>query len=205
MVCYRIFPFFKCFLFCSLKVKQSRWEAVPFQRASDGSVSRGGKATTSASRARGGHRLGHYRNIFSQRSPSSSSSRSSSRSPSPSNSRYRDRGNQRHRRRYGTDYVMEFIICHVLEIKYIMFLLLVILVHSLIAAFQATSDLNCHDGIRGEGLVVAMTEREDEEIEDVGEEERPTEEDGKWKNSQRSPSSSSSRLLNFFLKRSKKI
>ncbi|XP_056901870.1 leukocyte receptor cluster member 8 homolog isoform X1 [Takifugu flavidus] len=81
-----------------LKVKQSRWEAVPFQRASDGSVSRGGKTTSSASRARGGHRLGHYRNIFSQRSPSSSSSRSSSRSPSPSNSRYRDHSNQRHRR-----------------------------------------------------------------------------------------------------------
>ena len=83
---------------CSLKVKQSRWEAVPAQRASDGSVSRGGK-TASSSRGRGGHRLGHYRNIFSQRSPSSSSSRSSSRSPSPSSSRYKDRSNQRHRRR----------------------------------------------------------------------------------------------------------
>lgn len=59
-----------------------------------------------------------------------------------------------------------------------MFLVLVILVHSLIAAFQVTSDLSCHEGIRGEGLVVAMTEREREEIEDVGEEGRPTEEDG---------------------------
>lgn len=81
-----------------LKVKQSRWEAVPAQRASDGSVSRGGKTAASSSRGRAGHRLGHYRNIFSQRSPSSSSSRSSSRSPSPSSSRYRDRSNQRHRR-----------------------------------------------------------------------------------------------------------
>lgn len=54
-----------------------------------------------------------------------------------------------------------------------------ILVHSLIAAFQATSDLSCHDGIRGEDLLVATTESEDEETEDVGEG-RPTEEDGKW-------------------------
>lgn len=81
-----------------LKVKQSRWEAVPLQRSGDGSISRGG-STAAASRGRGGgHRLGHYRNIFSQRSPSSSSSRSSSRSPSPSHSRHRDRSNQRHRR-----------------------------------------------------------------------------------------------------------
>uniref|UniRef100_H3CRN0 Leukocyte receptor cluster (LRC) member 8 n=1 Tax=Tetraodon nigroviridis TaxID=99883 RepID=H3CRN0_TETNG len=83
---------------CSLKVKQSRWEAVPAQRASDGSVSRGGKTAASSSRGRAGHRLGHYRNIFSQRSPSSSPSRSSSRSPSPTSSRYRDRNNQRHKR-----------------------------------------------------------------------------------------------------------
>uniref|UniRef100_A0A672HSJ4 PCI domain-containing protein n=1 Tax=Salarias fasciatus TaxID=181472 RepID=A0A672HSJ4_SALFA len=82
-----------------LKVKQSRWEAVTPQRSSDGSVGRGGSTAASASRGRGsGHRLGHYRNIFSQRSPSSSSSRSSSRSPSPSHNRYRDRSNQRHRR-----------------------------------------------------------------------------------------------------------
>lgn len=54
-----------------------------------------------------------------------------------------------------------------------------ILVHSLIAAFQATSDLSCHDGIRGEELVVATTESEDEETEAAGEG-RPTEEDGKW-------------------------
>uniref|UniRef100_A0A3Q3WTW2 PCI domain-containing protein n=1 Tax=Mola mola TaxID=94237 RepID=A0A3Q3WTW2_MOLML len=80
-----------------LKVKQSRWEAVSSQRAAEGSVSRGG-STAAAARDRGGHRLGHYRNIFSQRSPSSSSSRSSSRSPSPSHSRHRDRSNQRHRR-----------------------------------------------------------------------------------------------------------
>uniref|UniRef100_A0A8C6MB97 Leukocyte receptor cluster member 8 n=1 Tax=Nothobranchius furzeri TaxID=105023 RepID=A0A8C6MB97_NOTFU len=79
------------------KLKQSRWEAVPPQRASDNSVGRGGGAAAAA-RGRGiGHRLGHYRNIFSQRSPSSSSSRSSSRSPSPSHSRHRDRSNQRHR------------------------------------------------------------------------------------------------------------
>uniref|UniRef100_A0A1A8LXJ9 Leukocyte receptor cluster (LRC) member 8 n=2 Tax=Nothobranchius pienaari TaxID=704102 RepID=A0A1A8LXJ9_9TELE len=80
------------------KLKQSRWEAVPPQRASDNSVGRGG-GSAAAARGRGiGHRLGHYRNIFSQRSPSSSSSRSSSRSPSPSHSRHRDRSNQRHRR-----------------------------------------------------------------------------------------------------------
>uniref|UniRef100_A0A3Q1JPW0 PCI domain-containing protein n=1 Tax=Anabas testudineus TaxID=64144 RepID=A0A3Q1JPW0_ANATE len=84
-----------------LKVKQSRWEAVPHQRASDSSISRGGSTVAAASRGRGGgHRLGNYRNIFSQRSPSSSSSRSSSHSPSPSPShgRNRDRSNQRHRR-----------------------------------------------------------------------------------------------------------
>ncbi|CAN9513661.1 unnamed protein product [Ophioblennius macclurei] len=86
-----------------LKVKQSRWEAVTPQRSSDGSISRGGNTAGAASRGRGGggaggHRLGHYRNIFSQRSPSSSSSRSSSRSPSPSHNRHRDRSNQRHRR-----------------------------------------------------------------------------------------------------------
>lgn len=98
------FSEFVLFCICSLKVKQSRWEAVPAQRASDGSVSRGGKTAASSSRGRAGHRLGHYRNIFSQRSPSSSSSRSSSRSPSPSSSRYRDRSNQRHRRRCGADH-----------------------------------------------------------------------------------------------------
>ncbi|XP_074539461.1 leukocyte receptor cluster member 8 homolog [Halichoeres trimaculatus] len=82
-----------------LKVKQSRWEAVQPQRASDGALSRGGSTAAAASRGRGvGHRLGNYRNIFSQRSPSSSSSRSSSRSPSPSHGRHRDRSNQRHRR-----------------------------------------------------------------------------------------------------------
>jgi len=89
--------------FCRLKVKQSRWEAVPSQRASDSSVSRGSSTVAGVSRGRGvGHRLGHYRNIFSQRSPSSSSSRSSSRSPSPSHNRHRERSNQRHRRRYAT-------------------------------------------------------------------------------------------------------
>lgn len=66
------------------------------------------------------------------------------------------------------------------EIKCITISVPAILVHSLIAVFQATSDLSCHDGIRGEDLVVAMTENEDEETEDVGEEGRPTEEDGKW-------------------------
>ncbi|XP_078108904.1 leukocyte receptor cluster member 8 homolog isoform X2 [Sander vitreus] len=82
-----------------LKVKQSRWESVASQRSSDGSISRGGSAVAASPRGRGGaHRLGHYRNIFSQRSPSSSSSRSSSRSPSPSHGRNRDRSNQRHRR-----------------------------------------------------------------------------------------------------------
>uniref|UniRef100_A0A087XV72 Leukocyte receptor cluster (LRC) member 8 n=1 Tax=Poecilia formosa TaxID=48698 RepID=A0A087XV72_POEFO len=82
-----------------LKVKQSRWEAVPPQRTSDNSMIRGGSTMGAASRGRGiGHRLGNYRNIFSQRSPSSSSSRSSSRSPSPSHGRHRDRSNQRHRR-----------------------------------------------------------------------------------------------------------
>lgn len=81
-----------------LKVKQSRWEAVPPQRTADGSISRGGSTVASSRGRGGGHRLGHYRNIFSQRSPSSSSSRSSSRSPSPSHGRHRDRSNQRHRR-----------------------------------------------------------------------------------------------------------
>ncbi|KAJ0066547.1 hypothetical protein NL108_014528 [Boleophthalmus pectinirostris] len=72
---------------------KSRWET---QRSSESSVGRGG-STGAASRGRG-HRLGNYRNIFTQRSPSSSSSQSSSRSPSPSHGRYRDRSNQRHRR-----------------------------------------------------------------------------------------------------------
>ncbi|RVE62902.1 hypothetical protein OJAV_G00160520 [Oryzias javanicus] len=82
-----------------LKVKQSRWEYVLPQRASDGVLNRTGSTAAGASRGRGaGHRLGHYRNIFSQRSPSSSSSRSSSHSPSPSHNRHRDRSNQRHRR-----------------------------------------------------------------------------------------------------------
>ncbi|XP_061572960.1 leukocyte receptor cluster member 8 homolog isoform X2 [Cololabis saira] len=81
-----------------LKAKPSRWEAVS-QRTSDSVLNRAGSTVGGASRGRGvGHRLGHYRNIFSQRSPSSSSSRSSSRSPSPSHSRHRDRSNQRHRR-----------------------------------------------------------------------------------------------------------
>ncbi|XP_068180868.1 leukocyte receptor cluster member 8 homolog [Antennarius striatus] len=80
-----------------LKVKQSRWEAISSQRASDGPAGRGGSAAAASSRGRGGHRLGHYRNIFSQRSPSSSSSHSSSRSPSPHHGRHRDRSNQRHR------------------------------------------------------------------------------------------------------------
>ncbi|KAM3872647.1 leukocyte receptor cluster member 8 homolog [Diretmus argenteus] len=79
-----------------LKAKLSRWESVSSQRTLDSSISRGGSP---AGRGRGGgHRLGHYRNVFSQRSPSSSSSRSSSRSPSPSHGRHRDRSNQRHRR-----------------------------------------------------------------------------------------------------------
>uniref|UniRef100_A0AAQ4RGE7 PCI domain-containing protein n=1 Tax=Gasterosteus aculeatus aculeatus TaxID=481459 RepID=A0AAQ4RGE7_GASAC len=82
-----------------LKMKPSRWEAVQSQRTLDGSVSHGGGALAASSRGRGtAHRLGHYRNIFSQRSPSSSSSRSSSRSPSPSHGRHRDRSNQRHKR-----------------------------------------------------------------------------------------------------------
>lgn len=81
-----------------LKVKPSRWEGLSPQRAMENSVSRGGSAGA-ASRGRGvGNRLGNYRNIFIQRSPSSSSSRSSSRSPSPSHGRHRDRSNQRHRR-----------------------------------------------------------------------------------------------------------
>nr|XP_057940263.1 leukocyte receptor cluster member 8 homolog [Doryrhamphus excisus] len=79
-----------------LKGKQSRWVAVP--RGADGSAGRGA-SIAAASRGRGGgHRLGHYRNIFSQRSPSSTSSQSSSRSPSPNHGRIRDRSNQRHRR-----------------------------------------------------------------------------------------------------------
>ncbi|KAM4600893.1 leukocyte receptor cluster member 8 homolog [Polymixia lowei] len=81
-----------------LKAKQSRWEAIPSQRTLDSSISRGGSSAAAARGRGGGHRLGHYRNVFSQRSPSSSSSRSSSRSPSPSHSRHRDRSSQRHRR-----------------------------------------------------------------------------------------------------------
>ncbi|XP_026854920.2 leukocyte receptor cluster member 8 homolog isoform X2 [Electrophorus electricus] len=72
-----------------VKPRQSRWEVVP-QRSQENTIGRGG-----ASRGRAGARLGNYRNVFSQRSPSSSSSRSSSRSPSPHN-RHRDRS--RHRR-----------------------------------------------------------------------------------------------------------
>uniref|UniRef100_A0A673IGL8 Leukocyte receptor cluster member 8 homolog n=1 Tax=Sinocyclocheilus rhinocerous TaxID=307959 RepID=A0A673IGL8_9TELE len=72
-----------------LKPKQSRWEPVP-QRSQENAIGRGG-----ATRGRGGARLGNYRNVFSQRSPSSSSSHSSSRSPSP-HSRHRDRS--RHHR-----------------------------------------------------------------------------------------------------------
>ncbi|XP_056300385.1 leukocyte receptor cluster member 8 homolog isoform X1 [Pseudoliparis swirei] len=82
-----------------LKVKQSRWETLHAQRTSDGSLSHGGSPVAVSSRGRlTAHRLGHYRNIFSQRSPSSSSSRSSSRSPSPTHGRHRDRSNQRHKR-----------------------------------------------------------------------------------------------------------
>uniref|UniRef100_A0A673HE08 Leukocyte receptor cluster member 8 homolog n=1 Tax=Sinocyclocheilus rhinocerous TaxID=307959 RepID=A0A673HE08_9TELE len=75
-----------------LKTKQSRWEAAP-QRSQENAIGRGG-----ATRGRLGARLGNYRNVFSQRSPSSSSSHSScssSRSPSP-HSRHRDRS--RHHR-----------------------------------------------------------------------------------------------------------
>ncbi|XP_060777604.1 leukocyte receptor cluster member 8 homolog [Neoarius graeffei] len=72
-----------------VKPRQSRWEAAP-PRSQENTIGRGG-----ATRGRGGARLGNYRNVFSQRSPSSSSSRSSSRSPSPHN-RYRDKS--RHRR-----------------------------------------------------------------------------------------------------------
>ncbi|TNN81044.1 Leukocyte receptor cluster member 8 [Liparis tanakae] len=83
-----------------LKVKQSRWETLHAQRTSEGSLSHGGSPVAASSRGRAtAHRLGHYRNIFSQRSPSSSSSRSSSRSPSPTHGRHRDRSNQRHKRR----------------------------------------------------------------------------------------------------------
>lgn len=78
-----------------LKTKPPRWETLSGQRGSESSISRGGG---SVSRGRGGQRLGNYRNIFIQRSPSSSSSRSSSRSPSPSHGRHRDRSSQRHRR-----------------------------------------------------------------------------------------------------------
>ncbi|KAL0985176.1 hypothetical protein UPYG_G00153770 [Umbra pygmaea] len=79
-----------------LKAKQSRWEAIPTQRSLESAVGRGGCA--GSMRARGtAARLGHYRNVFSQRSPSSSSSGSSSRSPSPSHTRHRDRSGQRHR------------------------------------------------------------------------------------------------------------
>ncbi|KAI7810048.1 leukocyte receptor cluster member 8-like protein [Triplophysa rosa] len=77
-----------------LKAKQSRWETVG-QRSQDNAVGRGG-----ATRGRVGARLGNYRNVFSQRSPSSSSfrsSQSSSQSPSP-HSRNRDRSH--HNRRY---------------------------------------------------------------------------------------------------------
>ncbi|KAJ4930642.1 hypothetical protein JOQ06_024951 [Pogonophryne albipinna] len=82
-----------------LKAKPSRWETLASQKTADGSVSRGGSTLAASPRGRGGaHRLGHYRNIFSQRSPSSSSSHSSSRSPSPSHDRHRDRSTQRHRR-----------------------------------------------------------------------------------------------------------
>lgn len=70
-----------------------------------------------------------------------------------------------------------FCLFVMLDINYIVFLLLVILVHSLIAAFPVTSGPSCHAGIRGEGLAVAKREREQEE--DVGEEGRPTEDDGK--------------------------
>ncbi|KAL2084005.1 hypothetical protein ACEWY4_019523 [Coilia grayii] len=73
-----------------LKAKQSRWEAVTPQRGQEMSLGRGG-----ARGGRGGARLGHYRNVFTQRSPSSSSSRSSSRSPSPSHNRHRDRDRRR--------------------------------------------------------------------------------------------------------------
>ncbi|XP_051999305.1 leukocyte receptor cluster member 8 homolog [Xyrauchen texanus] len=73
-----------------LKPKQSRWELVA-QRSQDSGLGRGG-----ATRGRGGARLGNYRNVFSQRSPSSSSSHSSSsRSPSPHS---RNRGRSRHNR-----------------------------------------------------------------------------------------------------------
>ncbi|XP_053350117.1 leukocyte receptor cluster member 8 homolog isoform X1 [Clarias gariepinus] len=72
-----------------VKPRQSRWETAP-QRSQENTLGRGG-----ATRGRGGGRLGNYRNVFSQRSPSSSSSHSSSRSPSP-HSRYREKG--RHRR-----------------------------------------------------------------------------------------------------------
>ncbi|XP_053481575.1 leukocyte receptor cluster member 8 homolog [Ictalurus furcatus] len=72
-----------------VKPRQSRWEAAP-QRSQENTIGRGG-----ATRGRGGARLGNYRNVFSQRSPSSSSSRSSSHSPSP-HSRYKEKS--RHRR-----------------------------------------------------------------------------------------------------------
>lgn len=59
-----------------------------------------------------------------------------------------------------------------------LFLVLAILVRSLIAAFRATSDLSCHEGIGGEGPAVATTESGDVENEDAGEEGRPTEAEG---------------------------
>ncbi|GAA6094366.1 leukocyte receptor cluster member 8 homolog isoform X1 [Tachysurus ichikawai] len=71
-----------------VKPRQSRWESAP-QRSQESTLSRGG-----ATRGKGGGRLGNYRNVFSQRSPSTSSSHSS-RSPSP-HSRYREKN--RHRR-----------------------------------------------------------------------------------------------------------
>lgn len=99
------------FSFFRLRVKQSRWESIAPQRTTDTSVGCGGSTVAGASRGRGiGHRLGNYRNIFSQRSPTSSSSDSSSRSPSPSHSRHRDRSNQRHRRRYGTFLLLSLVI-----------------------------------------------------------------------------------------------
>ncbi|KAM6967991.1 leukocyte receptor cluster member 8 homolog [Aplochiton taeniatus] len=80
-----------------LKAKPSRWEAVPVHRTLESAIGRGGGAAA-ANRGRGAaSRLGHYRNVFSQRSPSSSSSRSSSRSPTPTHGRHRDRSSQRRR------------------------------------------------------------------------------------------------------------
>lgn len=55
------------------------------------------------------------------------------------------------------------------------------LVHSRTAAYQVTSDLSCHGGIREEHVVVVMTGIEDVEVqrEDGEEEEKPTEGNGK--------------------------